>query len=466
MAEEWKTFRELLRYSVGGGWGFEEPTPDTAPVRVIRGTDFANIRQGDFDKIPLRFETIAKIQRRLLQPGDIVLEISGGSRTSNQSTGRTLFITQQILDQFGGSVIPASFCRLLRLHNDLVIPQYAYYALREMYRSGRAQHYEHHSTGISNFQFEYFLDNEFIRIPPLPEQRAIAHILGTLDDKIELNRRMSETLEQMARALFKSWFVDFDPVRAKAAVRREHPDWSNAQVSRVACPNLKPEIAELFPDEFENSELGEIPKGWEVKPIGELADIVGGSTPKTDRTEYWEGGSYHWVTPKDLSVISVPVLLDTERKITEAGLAQISSGLLPKGTVLLSSRAPIGYLAIAEVPVAVNQGFIAMKPRSGISNIFLLRWAHASHEEIVSHANGSTFLEISKSSFRPIRTVVPAMPLMDVFDRMSRPLYCKVVENERESRTLAALRDALLPKLISGKLRVKDAERFLKERGL
>jgi type I restriction enzyme S subunit len=291
-----------------------------------------------------------------------------------------------------------------------------------------------------------------IEVPEdIDEQRAIAHILGTLDDKIELNRRMNETLEAMARALFKSWFVDFDPVRAKAEGRD---------------PGLPKVLADLFPDSFEDSELGEIPKGWGVKAIGDLAEVVGGSTPKTERAEYWVDGTHHWVTPKDLSGLSMPVLLDTERKITDAGLAQISSGLLPKGTVLLSSRAPIGYLAIAEVPVAVNQGFIAMKPRPGTSNLFLLRWASAAHDEIVSHANGSTFLEISKFSFRPIRIVAPSAPVMDTFDRATRPMYLKVVEHERESRTLAALRDTLLPKLISGELRVRDAERFLEERGL
>jgi len=286
------------------------------------------------------------------------------------------------------------------------------------------------------------------------EQRAIAHILGTLDDKIELNRKMSETLEAMARALFKSWFVDFEPVRAKMEGR-----WQRGQ----SLPGLPAHLYDLFPDRLVDSELGEIPEGWEVKPIGDMAEVLGGSTPRTDQAEYWEGGTHHWVTPKDLSALSLPVLLDTERKITDAGLAQISSGLLPKGTVLLSSRAPIGYLAIAEVPVAVNQGFIAMKPRPGISNLFLLRWASAAHEEIVSHANGSTFLEISKSSFRLIRVVSPSSPIMDAFDRVSRPMYRKVVENERESRTLAALRDALLPKLISGELRVKDVERFLEK---
>ncbi len=297
-----------------------------------------------------------------------------------------------------------------------------------------------------------------VRVPKWEaEQRAIAHILGTLDDKIELNRRMSETLEAMARALFKSWFVDFDPVRAKMEGR-----WQRGQ----SLPGLPAHLYDLFPDRLVDSELGEIPEGWGVKSIGDLAEVVGGSTPKTECAEFWDGGTHHWVTPKDLSGLSMPVLLDTERKITDAGLAQISSGLLPRGTVLLSSRAPIGYLAIAEVPVAVNQGFIAMKPRQGVSNLFLLRWARAAHDEILSHANGSTFLEISKASFRPIRVVTPPTPIMDAFDQFSRPMYGKVVENALESRTLAALRDALLPKLISGEIRVKDAERFLQERGL
>jgi type I restriction enzyme S subunit len=296
------------------------------------------------------------------------------------------------------------------------------------------------------------LDHLTVAIPPLPEQRAIAHILGTLDDKIELNRRMSETLETMARALFKSWFVDFEPVRAKMEGR-----WRRGQ----SLPGLPAHLYDLFPDSFEDSELGEVPKGWEVKSIGELAEVVGGSTPRTERIEYWQDGIYCFATPKDLSQLTVPVLLDTERKITDAGLGQISSGLLPAGTVLLSSRAPIGYLAIAEVPVAVNQGFIAMRPKRGVSNLFLLRWASASQDDIVSHANGSTFLEISKANFRPIRLVAPSSGAMKAFDQISRPLHRKVVEAQRESRTLAVLRDALLPKLISGEIRVPDAERIV-----
>jgi type I restriction enzyme S subunit len=284
-----------------------------------------------------------------------------------------------------------------------------------------------------------------VALPPLSEQRAIAHILGTLDDKIELNRRMNETLEAMARAIFQSWFVDFDPVRAKAEGRN---------------PGLPKPLADLFPARFEDSDLGEIPAGWELKTIGDLAEVVGGSTPSTKEPGYWNEGTHHWATPKDLSALRVPVLLDTERRITDLGLAEISSGLLPVGTVLLSSRAPIGYLAVAEIPVAINQGFIAMKPKKGVSNLFLLIWTSFAHDDILSRANGSTFLEISKANFRPI-SLVMSPKAMEAFDHQVRPLYKRIVGSERESRALAALRDTLLPKLISGELRIKDVERII-----
>lgn len=283
-----------------------------------------------------------------------------------------------------------------------------------------------------------------LTIPPLAEQRAIAHILGTLDDKIELNRRMNATLEAIARAIFKSWFVDFDPVHAKA--RGEQPSGMDA------------ETAALFPDTFEDSALGPIPAGWGAKPIGEVVTIVGGSTPSTAVTEYWENGTINWVTPKDLASLSSPVLIETSRQITEKGLAQISSGLLPKGAVLLSSRAPIGYLAMAEIPVAVNQGFIAMVCNQGLSNYYILWWAEANIESIKNRANGTTFLEVSKRNFRPIPVLVPSLPILDRFDSIAAALFRRITGNCSESQTLAALRDALLPRLISGEIRAPDLD--------
>jgi type I restriction enzyme S subunit len=278
-----------------------------------------------------------------------------------------------------------------------------------------------------------------VRVPPPKEQRAIAYVLGTLDDKIELNRRMNETLETMARAIFKSWFVDFDPVCAKSEGRN---------------PGLTKPVADLFPDCFEDSELGEIPKGWRVAAIGDLAEVVGGSTPSTKEPAFWENGIYHWATPKDLSALRTPLVLTTERKITDAGLSQISSGLLPAGTVLLSSRAPIGYRAITEIPVAINQGFIAMRPQQDVSNLFLLFWTEWAHDEIVSRANGSTFLEISKAHFRPIPVINPGPAVFHAFDSIVRPLYLRLAANECQSCVLAELREALNSKLISGELKV------------
>ena len=278
-----------------------------------------------------------------------------------------------------------------------------------------------------------------IPVPPTAKQRAIAYVLGTLDDKIELNRRMNETLEAMARALFKSWFVNFDPVRAKMEGRDT---------------GLPQEIADLFPDQLVDSEMGKIPEGWEVSQIGDEVDAVGGSTPSTKEPSYWDQGELYWATPKDLSKLSSPVLLDTTRKITDAGLRKISSRTLPVGTVLLSSRAPIGYLAIAEIPTAVNQGFIAMRCERRLPNLYVLYWCEQNLGYIRNIAGGSTFAEISKKTFRTVSVVVPSKAILVMYQRLSRPHYDLLVTKVKEAATLAALRDTLLPKLISGEIRL------------
>jgi type I restriction enzyme S subunit len=285
-------------------------------------------------------------------------------------------------------------------------------------------------------------------LPPLTEQRAIARILGSLDDKIELNRRMNRTLEELAAAIFKSWFVDFDPVVARLAL-------SGAEGAEGRQPfGMDAEIAALFPAAFEESEVGPVPAGWRVAPIGELVKVVGGTTPSTGNSAYWEGGTIAWATPKDLAGLADPMLLDTERHVTQAGLQQISSGLLPGGTVLMSSRAPIGYLAIAEIPVAINQGFIALICNLGLPNHYVIHWLRENMETIESRANGTTFLEISKANFRPIPALVPPEPIQRRFTEIVGKLHGMIVANARESRTLAAIRDALLPKLMAGEIRV------------
>lgn len=278
-----------------------------------------------------------------------------------------------------------------------------------------------------------------ISLPPLAEQKAIAAVLGALDDKIELNRRMNATLEAMARALFQSWFVDFDPVRAKLDGRKP--------------VGMDAATAALFPAAFQETKLGPIPTGWTIESVGDVVACVGGSTPSTTEPEFWDGGTHHWTTPKDFSSLQAPVLIDTERRITDSGVAKISSGLLPAGTLLLSSRAPVGYLAISAIPVAINQGFIAMKCNERASNFFMLHWCQASMAEIEGRATGTTFAEISKQNFRPIPVVLPPKELMAAFTTKVAPLFDQITANLHQSRTLAKLRDNLLPKLLSGEIR-------------
>ncbi|QEY51387.1 restriction endonuclease subunit S [Legionella longbeachae] len=287
--------------------------------------------------------------------------------------------------------------------------------------------------------------------PNLIDQQKITHILSALDDKIELNKKINQTLESIAQTIFKSWFVDFDPVHAKANAQSE--DEYDAIAKELG---ISREILDLFPSEFEESELGLIPKGWEVDEIGNIINLVGGGTPSTKNKDFWDGGNVNWSTPKDLSSLDFPVLLDTERKITEQGLKKISSGLLEEGTLLLSSRAPIGYMAISKIPVAINQGFIAIPPNQKLSSIFLLYWTKNNIDVIKSYSGGTTFQEISKKNFRLIKLILPSANLLDAFNKLASNLFNSIVMKEMENKSLQEIRDNLLPKLLSGEIDVSN----------
>jgi type I restriction enzyme S subunit len=283
-----------------------------------------------------------------------------------------------------------------------------------------------------------------IALPSLSEQLAVADTLEVLDDRIALLRDTNATLEAIAQALFKSWFVDFDPVCAKMEGR--------------APEGMIDATAALFPDGFEESALGLVPIGWPVRPIGDAVETVGGATPDTKNALFWVPPIHHWTSPKDLSGATAPVMLDTERKISAAGVARIGSGLLPSGSLLLSSRAPIGYLALTQIPVAINQGYIGMLPGGLLPPIYMLFWCRQNMDGIKSRANGSTFMEISKKAFRPIPALVPPSAVVARFVEMANSLFDRLIENERQAQTLSTLRDILLPRLISGQLRLPEAQ--------
>ena len=262
------------------------------------------------------------------------------------------------------------------------------------------------------------------------EQRAIAKILSDLDSKIELNQKMNKSLESIAQDIFKHWFIDFE------------------------FPNDEGKPYKSSGGEMVDSELGEIPKGWDVTTVGKCVDISGGATPRTSDLRYWNGGTKYWATPKDLSDLSSPILINTDRKITVEGLISIGGRLFPKGSLLLSSRAPIGYLALTDIETSVNQGIIAMLPNGKLSPFYMYGWCKANMNIIKDNANGSTFAEISKSSFRSIKIILPTKRVLQLYDENFSKVYAKLTNNTIQSVVLSNIRDILLPRLMSGKIRV------------
>lgn len=395
-----------------------------------------NVRWGAFDLSDLsemRFEPHEE-ERYGLLPGDLVV-CEGGE------PGRCAIWTGPVQ----GMKIQKALHRIrpkASLYN-----YYLYYWFRHAANVGLL---EQHFTGTTIKHLTgKAISALAVPLPPVDAQRAMVEVLRRIDDRIDLLRQTDATLESIAQALFKSWFIDFDPVRAKQAGRE--PEGMDAAT------------AALFPAEFEESALGWIPKGWQISEVGQTAECVGGGTPSTKEAAYWEPPVHAWATPKDLSGLGSPVLWATERRLSDAGLKKISSGLLPPGSLLMSSRAPIGYLAIANIPVAVNQGFIAMRPGGLLPPVYLYFWCQANMDAIKQKANGSTFMEISKTAFRPILLVLPPKEVVARFAEIAGAIFERIAANEQQRAGLTDLRDTLLPRLISGKLRLPEAQEQLED---
>jgi type I restriction enzyme S subunit len=278
-------------------------------------------------------------------------------------------------------------------------------------------------------------------LPPLSEQEAIAHILGTLDYKIELNRRMNATLEAMARALFKSWFVDFDPVRAKA----EGHD-----------PGLPSPLANLFPGRLVDSELGEVPEGWEVRTLADLSAL---------NPEVWSRQTrpLH-IKYVDLANTKWGRIGAVTEYLQEDVPSRAQRVLRPGDTIVGTVRPGNGsYALVAEDGLTGSTGFAALRPvRPEFTEfVYLAATARENIEALSRLADGGAYPAVRPEVVAATQIVRASDAVMERFSCCVGPLLSKLAQNERESRTLAALRDALLPKLISGELRVKDAERFV-----
>jgi type I restriction enzyme S subunit len=318
-------------------------------------------------------------------------------------------------------------------------------------------------TKMPRAKWEYAASLE-LPFPPLPEQRAIAHILGTLDDKIELNRRMSQTLEAMARALFKAWFVDFEPVRAKMEGR-----WQRGQ----SLPGLPAHLYDLFPDRLVESELGEIPEGWRVVRLGDFVVTIKGRSYKSEELvegsdvalvslkSFARGGGYR---PDGLKPFAGCY---KQEQVVKPGEVIVACIDVTQAAEVIGRAAMVRRSNLYSELVASLDTLIVRPKTSGMTVAFLysLLRTDAFVEHTYAHVTGTTVLHLAKDAVPSFTFALPPEMLVHIFDGIAGIIFSKVETLELENDTLAALRDALLPKLIRGEIRVKDAERFVQDFG-
>jgi type I restriction enzyme S subunit len=406
--------------------------------RVSKGIPYLtskNIKQGTLDtsKVDyisegyfIRLFTVRPGTVRRPESGDVLMGIIG-------TFGN--FYQYKESDRFGVS----SAVAILRPRQEVVCPEYLgvvcssnlFKSFHQQVKSGSVQGYTNIST----------IKTLPIPLPPLPEQKAIAHILGTLDDKIELNRKTNETLEAMAKALFKSCFVDFDPVRAKAQGRPT---------------GLAAEISGLFPDSFEDSELGDIPSEWKVDSIYSVASVTYGA-PFSSSLFNGEGNGTPVARIRDLPGESPGVF---------------TAEVHPKGTLIAPGDIVVGmdgefraYLWGGE-ECWMNQRVCKFIPSKKDRTCFLRETIRKPLMDVEVSETATTVIHLGKGDIDGFRVVVSTQEILDIFSASTTPLYEKVVANKQQTRVFANIRNALLPKLISGEIRIPDAEKMLEEVGI
>ncbi|WP_245868089.1 restriction endonuclease subunit S [Labilibaculum filiforme] len=429
------------------------------PYKMLRTT---NVRNGKIDTINCKYvtkEIFEKWTRRAkVLEGDVLLTREAplgevGRITSNDN----LFLGQRLMQY--------------RANPNKLDSRFLLYSFRSADLQHQFQMHEGTGSVVSHIRVPDCLKFK-LDLPALSEQKRIAHILGSLDNKIELNRQMNQTLEQMAQALFKSWFVDFDPVIDNAlAVGNSIPEELQAKAEKRKAlgkdrKTLPEEIQKLFPNELEYSKELEkwVPLGWRVGKISDVADVIGGGTPSTKVDEYFSEKGIPWLSPKDLSGYEWKYISRGAKDISPLGLSKSSAKLMPKRSVLFSSRAPIGYVAIAENEVSTNQGFKSLVPNQNINSEYLYCFLKSKVEDIEAIATGSTFKEVSGAAFKNFPILIPDINILKNYQEKTDDWNNKRLTNQKQVESLTKLRDTLLPKLISGEVRVPDIEGMIENK--
>lgn len=388
-----KTPKTAIRENWGGKIPFLSPSDDmsnkTSPVTARTLTELG----------------VAEVAKCLIPANSICVSCIGSDLGKVVKTDRELVTNQQI-----NTIVPHS-----NIDSDFV-----YYLMCIV---GKELNYiSKTSTAVPIINKSTFSDWDIVIPREKEDQRRIASILSSLDRKIELNNKINADLEEMAQAIFKNWFVDFEP----------------------------------FKDgKFVDSELGKIPEGWKVGRLDEIADVVGGSTPSKAKPEYYTQKGIAWLTPKDLSNHPAVYTSRGEIDITEEGYNSTSTKLMPKGTILFTSRAPIGYISIAQNDICTNQGFKSLVPKKA-GTCFLYCFLKYVTPVIENKSTGSTFKEASGSLMKSLQVIMPEQKVFEDFETIVSPLFARIESLEKENSRLSLLRDTLLPRLMSGELEVPE----------
>ncbi|MYN44968.1 restriction endonuclease subunit S [Pseudoduganella sp. FT93W] len=377
----------------------------------------------------------SELDRHRLQLGDILF-----ARRGAQATGLSAIVDKRYVGALCGTG-----ALLLRLKTKDLDPNYL---ARYLSSDKTYQWLRTHAVGavMPNINTD-IIKAIPILIPPIREQRQLAEFFGSIDERIILLREMNATLEAIAQALFKSWFVDFDPVRAKQG--GQQPD------------GMDEATAALFPNGFEESELGFVPKGWEPRSFTETVTVIGGGTPKTANTEYWNG-DIPWYSVVDAPKLSDVFVIDTEKHISEAGVSNSSTKLLPAGTTIISARGTVGKLALTGRIMAMNQSCYGLSGKANDS-YFTYFSTYLIVETLKQRTHGSVFDTITRSTLDGVTIIYPTKAIIDLFEISISPVMERMKENLELVTTLSSLRDTLLPRLISGQLRIADVESMVDE---
>lgn len=354
-------------------------------------------------------EKYNEMKRFTVYPEDIIISCSG-------TVGEVSLINKE--DPLG---IISQALLLLRANISIILPEYLLYFFKTAKGHNSITSRSSGSVQV-NIAKREVIESIPLYIPNIEIQSRIVNILRSLDDKIAVNKKICENLEAQAQALFKHWFVDFEPFKG---------------------------------GEFEESELGMIPKGWRVASFIDYINVMPGGTPSTGVSEYWENGTIPFFSPKDVQGV---YCFDTEKHITEEGLAHCASKLYPRDTLFITARGTVGKIALAAVPMAMNQSNYALVSKEKTIKFFLYLLTQTLVTVLLKKANGAVFSAITTKDLNE-RVVFPPVDIISRFEEIVKPMFENLYCITNESRRLASLRDTLLPRLMSGELKVDEIEK-------